>query len=59
MLREAVREGQAVREGKLSAAIRDDKSTLIEQRGCGHGLEEFDRFLRKADLHVDASTVSN
>jgi hypothetical protein len=59
-----------IHEGKLSAEVRDDKIVFLNQRGraipgvapsaaSGHDLEELEVFLREADLHLDASTISN
>jgi hypothetical protein len=59
-----------IHEGKLSAAIRDQKIVFLDQRSrhipalpplaaTGHDLEELDQFLRDADLHIDASTIPN
>jgi hypothetical protein len=59
-----------IHEGKLSAEIRDDKIVFLDRRGqaipsippsaaSGHDLEELERFLHEADLHIDASTIQN
>ena len=55
-----------IHEGALHTEVRDGEVIFIDQRGhdmpyapdcaaTGHDLEELDRFLDQADLHIDPS----